>query len=185
MWGWCDRHQIRKSPRQHHQCQHNEEHRKFMDERTELKAANKDTYVAPPCECDGPGICTRFAKTTSANEYRRCKENDEYRTKLEIKKIQKQFQQDETALTKEEKAQRREEMPSVVAQGFSFLDAATKYVEDLATAQGATVNKEEYMERITICDTCDKRSGNKCKACGCNLVVKVGWARQKCPLDKW
>ena len=47
------------------------------------------------------------------------------------------------------------------------------------------VTKEQYRQRLEICDTCDRRRGNRCLECGCRLATKAKGKVFKCPLDKW
>lgn len=44
-----------------------------------------------------------------------------------------------------------------------------------------------YMERLRICDTCDRRNPDswECTECGCPMDEKAAWAEQECPLKKW
>ena len=48
-----------------------------------------------------------------------------------------------------------------------------------------TVDREQYEQRMTICDDCDKRQGNRCQECGCRLHLKARGRAFKCPLGKW
>jgi len=46
---------------------------------------------------------------------------------------------------------------------------------------------EVQAERLAICHACPeyKAQINLCNMCKCLVGLKVGLARQKCPLDKW
>lgn len=74
-----------------------------------------------------------------------------------------------------------QEPPTKVAKTWNFLKAVAAFIADGAR----TVTKEVYTERLTICDTCDKRKGGGCTICGCNLKVKARGRVFQCPLKKW
>jgi hypothetical protein len=40
-------------------------------------------------------------------------------------------------------------------------------------------------ERLTICHTCEFRSGMACSICGCLLQAKARLVAEQCPIDKW
>ena len=50
---------------------------------------------------------------------------------------------------------------------------------------GRMVSKEQYAQRLAICDDCHRRQDSRCGACGCYLPVKAKGRAMKCPLDKW
>jgi hypothetical protein len=37
--------------------------------------------------------------------------------------------------------------------------------------------------RLIICDSCEKRTENRCKICGCNLAAKTLVKEAKCPIN--
>jgi hypothetical protein len=41
--------------------------------------------------------------------------------------------------------------------------------------------------RLSICSTCEffKKTGNRCKKCGCFMKLKTTLAHAKCPIGKW
>ncbi len=48
-----------------------------------------------------------------------------------------------------------------------------------------TVSAEEYEGRLSICDGCSERRGNRCLQCGCFLSKKARGRAFRCPLGKW
>jgi hypothetical protein len=48
-----------------------------------------------------------------------------------------------------------------------------------------TVTKEQYQQRLEICDQCDRREGGMCLECGCLLAIKARIRVSHCPLEKW
>jgi len=56
-----------------------------------------------------------------------------------------------------------------------------------------TCNKEQILQRYSICISCEKFNKEKsiCNVCGCNLsnrkefMNKLAWADQQCPENKW
>ena len=74
-----------------------------------------------------------------------------------------------------------EEMPSLLQQAKNLGNSLVKHV-----ANGAKkVPNDIYESRINTCDSCDYLQDDRCRACGCFVKLKAGWASEKCPLDKW
>ncbi len=40
-------------------------------------------------------------------------------------------------------------------------------------------------ERAKVCGTCEHNINNKCKLCGCFLILKVRSKQTNCPANKW
>ena len=49
------------------------------------------------------------------------------------------------------------------------------------------ISKERYKQRIHICQKCEFWDSdlNRCKKCGCFLLIKAALKITKCPLQKW
>ena len=49
------------------------------------------------------------------------------------------------------------------------------------------ISKSRYKERMKICLTCESYSSslNRCKECGCFLILKAALKTTQCPLNKW
>lgn len=49
------------------------------------------------------------------------------------------------------------------------------------------ISKKLYKERMSTCLDCEHYSEtlNRCKKCGCFLIIKAALRDTKCPLDKW
>ena len=49
------------------------------------------------------------------------------------------------------------------------------------------ISKKRYKERISTCLECEFYSEtlNRCKKCGCFLLIKAALRDTKCPLNKW
>ena len=63
-----------------------------------------------------------------------------------------------------------------------FLTAITKYLR-----YGNRVDIDNYINRLSICRTCDNFDNEKwsCKICGCYLDKKAKMNTENCPDDKW
>lgn len=48
-----------------------------------------------------------------------------------------------------------------------------------------TVTKEQYRQRLEICDACPERRGTQCLKCGCRLAWKATGRAFQCPLNIW
>ena len=71
-----------------------------------------------------------------------------------------------------------------------FLQLAKNIIKDTTThvANGSKcVQKEEYLRRAEICDSCVHfiKKSNTCGVCGCWMHVKAKWETSTCPKDKW
>jgi hypothetical protein len=73
------------------------------------------------------------------------------------------------------------EPPSLAQRAWSFAQAVQDFVADGCT----TVSREQYQERLTVCEWCERREGNFCNACGCVLALKAGMRSEDCPLQRW
>ena len=84
--------------------------------------------------------------------------------------------------------------PPIITRIKNFSKAAIAHL----TAGMPTCTQEEINERFAICKECPLfiKNGEEAgvcshKSCGCNLNLemvflnKLGWRREKCPLDKW
>jgi len=55
-----------------------------------------------------------------------------------------------------------------------------------AISEGAVLAHEDVVRsRIGICDLCDRKSGTRCKECGCFITLKTAILVAECPLHKW
>jgi len=48
-----------------------------------------------------------------------------------------------------------------------------------------TVSREQYEQRLAICDACEFRKGARCQQCGCNMALKARGRAFTCPEEKW
>lgn len=71
--------------------------------------------------------------------------------------------------------------PGAVTQVWNLAEALSAFVSDGLRL----VAPEQYRQRLAICDTCDRRDGNRCLECGCQLLLKARGRAFRCPLDKW
>lgn len=78
----------------------------------------------------------------------------------------------------------------VVAKPPSFFQKGLNYAQAIAShaIAGFPMSSEEvHAERLTICESCDRRKPDswECLECGCPMDTKAAWAEQECPLKKW
>lgn len=66
---------------------------------------------------------------------------------------------------------------------YSFIDA----LRDVASGRAEYSTKEEFLQRITICSTCDHMTKltKQCKKCGCFIHSKAKFKQSTCPINKW
>jgi peroxiredoxin len=75
----------------------------------------------------------------------------------------------------------RKALPSILTKAANFAKALSLHVADGASK----VTTSQMEQRLEICTLCDRRSGDHCSACGCDLPTKAGWKTTTCPLNKW
>jgi hypothetical protein len=80
----------------------------------------------------------------------------------------------------EAKVKKPFEMPPITTKVSNFLISMLDFVAD-----PSFVTKEEYGERLKICNTCPFRVQNSCGKCGCNLSLKARGHAFHCPEKKW
>lgn len=73
------------------------------------------------------------------------------------------------------------QFPGKFAQAWNLATSLVAFVADGCK----TVSKDEYRERLDICDACEFRSDNRCERCGCFLALKAQGRAFKCPENKW
>lgn len=63
----------------------------------------------------------------------------------------------------------------------------TKTVVEHLSSQLPVLNEEQIKERKSICQECEfyEKFTNRCKQCGCWMVVKMRLPLAKCPIKKW
>lgn len=76
--------------------------------------------------------------------------------------------------------------PTIIQQSLSFTKAMLYYYK----SGRKKVTKEQYEERLKICNGCSQRNGDRCSFCGCKmttnvLVGKAELPKETCPLGKW
>lgn len=71
--------------------------------------------------------------------------------------------------------------PSLFQKAWNVAKATAAFVADGL----ATVDAAEYHRRLSICDSCKERRGNRCLKCGCRLALKARGRAFACPLGKW
>jgi tRNA(Ile2) C34 agmatinyltransferase TiaS len=67
------------------------------------------------------------------------------------------------------------------------MESAKTIAKNAIEGNDLTVPNEVYLERLSICNGCEKhvKATNQCGECGCFLSVKGKLAGMKCPLNKW
>lgn len=78
-------------------------------------------------------------------------------------------------------------LPPLTKQAANLGKAVVKHVKDGMKK----VTRQEYQDRLNICNKCLPPSGFRVKtrctheSCGCFISTKVWWASEDCPLGKW
>ncbi|MEJ7592632.1 MAG: DUF6171 family protein [Planctomycetaceae bacterium] len=70
---------------------------------------------------------------------------------------------------------------SLIQKVWNFTSAVAAFVSDGMTL----VDNETYAARMAVCETCEYRSNNQCRKCGCNLTLKASGRAFECPIGKW
>jgi len=72
-------------------------------------------------------------------------------------------------------------MPAMHRRAWSVTAALGQFVADRLHFVG----KAEYARRLAICDRCEHRDGDWCRACGCSLTVKAKGRVWQCTFHRW
>jgi peroxiredoxin len=75
----------------------------------------------------------------------------------------------------------RKALPSALTQAVGFARALATHIGD----GGRRVTPDQLRGRLEVCTLCDRRTGDRCSACGCDITTKAGWRTSQCPLKKW
>ena len=86
-----------------------------------------------------------------------------------------------SAEERKETTPQSQRLPGLARQAWNLASSLASFVADGCK----TVTKQEYAARLEICDTCDRRRGNRCMECGCRLSLKARGRAFQCPLKKW
>ena len=58
-----------------------------------------------------------------------------------------------------------------------------RYIEQIREEDRAS--EEQYTARLTVCFSCDKRTGSTCNACGCFVELRAAAEKSECPYHLW
>tara|TARA_R110002051_G_C8527095_1_gene468943 strand:+ start:347 stop:580 length:234 start_codon:yes stop_codon:yes gene_type:complete len=47
------------------------------------------------------------------------------------------------------------------------------------------VSRQEYIDRLKVCEPCEHRIKESCGLCGCGLPTKAQWSTTDCPDKRW
>jgi len=77
--------------------------------------------------------------------------------------------------------------PTIDEKSKNFLRSATAVIQSLFRGEPIFCTEDIRDERTLICGSCDRRnsSNNTCLECGCQLSMKIPFAANECPLQKW
>lgn len=72
------------------------------------------------------------------------------------------------------------EMPPLLKEAWNVAAAVLAFV-----ANPGFVDAQTYHTRLSACNRCDKRVGNRCSVCGCFLAIRARGRAWECPEKKW
>jgi hypothetical protein len=119
------------------------------------------------CECPAAGFCSRHKCTKVEHWHKLCQTNSEYFDLYERGNGPGQ----QTSRPVMSSFQRVRKLAMAV---YRFVRSGCDFA-----------GRKECRERLKICDSCEKRDGNVCTACTCNLLLKAKMRSESCPLGKW
>jgi hypothetical protein len=75
--------------------------------------------------------------------------------------------------------------PGLLKKAANFTKAVVKHAADGLER----LPEEQYLERLTVCESCETYNVEKgvCRdwRCGCSLKKKAWWRSEECPKGKW
>ena len=106
--------------------------------------------------------------------------NFEYRT-TECPRCLLEKHKEQYFKEREEKAEKSQSMPSLLAQAKNFAKSAIRHVSNgMQNAPQHVVDS-----RLEICGSCEHLNEDRCSKCGCFVAMKASWAAEECPIQKW
>ena len=72
-------------------------------------------------------------------------------------------------------------LPPLTTQASNLFQSVVAFVGDGC----GIVDDATYRQRLEICRTCDRLSGDRCAACGCFINVKARGRIFSCPIGRW
>ena len=75
----------------------------------------------------------------------------------------------------------QQSFPPLATQAANLFLSAVAFVGDGC----GVVDDAQYRQRLEICRVCDRRTGNRCLACGCWINVKARGRIFRCPIGRW
>lgn len=63
--------------------------------------------------------------------------------------------------------------------------ASIRIVKNVVNGEQVIVDNDLASSRMEICNGCEFRKGEKCRACGCFLALKTSLTTETCPKGKW
>jgi len=131
------------------------------------------------CVCDTPGFCERHGVKKNAHWHHLCKTNDRYFRAWEHGHGPGQVKFSDPPPTRGAPCSGK--MPPLATRAWNLAAAMVAFVSDGCHL----VDAAEYERRLSICDGCEHRAGNRCLKCGCNLSLKARGRAFRCPLGRW
>ena len=203
--GWCERHQIDKTPPMHHLCKTSEEWFNKWESGTgpgqpdyDAEGGTPMDQAVPPtsqflCPAQGCGA-QMTAPMQAAGAKVQCPQCN---TPIEFVKISEtqlvgvlidpaEASAVQTAPPSSPQTPivaTPQKPPPVARKAWNL----AKSLKDFVFDGMKTVTEEQYQERLGICDNCpdNMRKGNHCVKCGCQLNLKARGRAFECPLDHW
>lgn len=130
--------------------------------------------VQTDCQCAGAGYCPRHRCEKTPEWHRLCWTRADYFQLWEHGSGPGQYSDEPIAPPTPSE-------PGLIRKAWNLAAATAAFIADGMQ----TVDEVEFARRLAICDTCDQRQENRCRACGCNLDLKARGRVMQCPLSKW
>jgi hypothetical protein len=82
----------------------------------------------------------------------------------------------------------RLDMPPLSVQARNAAAAAGRVASAAWSGRPVLADEATVRQRLTVCQSCEHRLGNRCRLCGCRLaglLAKATFATEHCPAGKW
>lgn len=77
------------------------------------------------------------------------------------------------------------ELPRLGSQIKNFSFSIKNVIAHARESGQIVASKEKIAVRIATCESCPDKISNKCRVCGCYVVLKTGLDAESCPRGLW
>lgn len=140
------------------------------------------------CACmptEFPFYCERHQVRKSAHWVELCQTRDSFWQAWEEGHGPGQFRNGQTQTKRRDRKVKKGDCGGCGGKLAAMAWDLTKSIAAFIADGLKTVDEEEYRRRLSVCDVCEKRRGQRCGSCGCFIALKAKGRAWDCPDGRW